>query len=227
MTLATSIYSIKLFISFSGLQGFNDERHVKNFINYLFSNSKNHKKNEVTKLNIAMTHFDQEISRSFNINAESVEEIKCFSEHNNERLSDYKQLTSAVFYVGFIIKLNDNLYTNMLDYDNENKELTLSWNDVKLNQYLEENSLEKEVFFERINELIEPFEPYEKGEIILFDEIIKNDDLSNEIQFYIFSELELMYRSLLQKNEMEKLIDISHIDQKDNFYHIHSIYYHK
>lgn len=161
-----------------------------------------------------------DIKCAFNSTEESYNKFYGFFKENY----DYKNLLNTIIYVGFFIEYENKLYTNLLEPSEEDDELLhLTWSDAILNNYLENSGNTIEQLIEEINDIVEPFEPYKNGNIIVLKELMTNQqqDKLKLIQSVIFSEIRLMYQQIFKNNDLKDLLYISHIDQPNMFYHIH------
>lgn len=210
----TTLFTVNI-----GFKPFNDEQHLTNFLKYLFSKSQKHKINEYTELNFALKDFSEHFQSSFKPTEEHYQKFNSFIFNNY----NYKSLFNSLWYVAFIVEYNNKLYTNLLEPDeNDVNLLNLTWNQSMLDEYLENSGRKENEFIEILNEIISPYEPYSKGNIVLLDDMIdnKNPEL-HIIQGLIFTELRWKYENFFKEKNISELIYISHLDQRDSFYHIH------
>lgn len=194
---------------------FQNQGHLKNFIKYLFSCSKAHTENENTHYNFYVkkdkgTQLLNRIGFIKNPNKQYEDFIESFS----KEITNETKVFNDLFYVAFIIIIENKIITNMFEVEGNNIIM----------------SLPREI----IGLIVEDY--FNGNESALEEEITKilnygtdnNLIITNmkEINIEKRKEIEvLVHSSLISKNPNDNvLIEISHHDQEDHsIYHIHRL----
>ena len=186
------IFFVSLYI---GEQSFEGERHLKNFVRYLFSLSKAHKQNEYTKYN------SYTLSNSNNI---------IFVESPGRQYEDFLQqcninadkLVNKLYYFLYAILINDKVYTNIVR--KQDGDIIFSISQELLKHLIKATKFDKNLILRELSFYAEDKDvlPYQKS--------TQNDRK-------ILSEL--FHQKVKTKDDV---ITILHADQMD-LLHIHTI----
>jgi hypothetical protein len=183
----------------SGSKNFSDSNHLKNFVRYLFSNSRGHQPGEYTKFNF-FKYGDKEVF--VDNNSEDMKEFNKFLKFSN---IPFDKLKNDLYYFPFIIENNGNLITNMFTIkDNE-----LQWDispeilDIIISDYFSSNPSD---FENNLNEIITKCEKCH----YYYDLSVKNRTF-----------IERLIQEDINK-DITLILSISHHDQ--DLFHVHRIY---
>ena len=210
----------EIFICNWGNTIFEDLNHLNNFINYLFSKSKSHKQNKTTKYNFYKRKVDDKFKTGFVENNEQ-SYLKFL---NNSELTSYINFNNDLFYIYFMIVIDNHLITNLLSIENESISLNITedLSAMIINDYFngEENR-----FLNKINETIS-YVNTNSLDIINYDHLIRDNDIDN---LYLIKLIEIETHKKLQEKYFNTnvIFQISHNDQYDRPYHIHRLIYEK
>jgi len=193
-----------LFSIYEGNQNFSNKGHLDNFYKYLFSNSKNHSKNEMTKFNFYCCDNENKFITN------NLSDLKTTKKKIENKLSNYEKIYNDLQYVFFMVEIDGVLVSNMIDTENESIYLTVG------NETLEELSL---MFFNgEINEVLDEI----KNTISKHTKFLSFRKCSQEQRNYIEIYIHEYLSKYNLKDEDEILISVSHNDQNSP-YHLHRI----
>lgn len=203
-----------VYVILAGEQDFTNQRHVENFVKYLFSCSKAHIENEDTKFNFYVKRDtkDKVLNR---IGFVKNPKWQCDEFLNNfkKELSNETKLVNDIYYVLFFVVTENKIITNFFDY--EDNELTITYPedimDAMCEKYFDNDGKE---FEESINKILR-FSSDNQIPIKTFKESLLEE--RKEIEM-------LVHGRLIKENNDNVLIEISHHDQDDHdIYHIHRL----
>ena len=139
----------EIFICNWGQSEFSDLPHLNNFIKYLFSKSKSHKKNKTTKYNFYKKKVEDKFKTGFIENNEQIYEKFL----NNLDLESHTKFNNDLFYIYFMVIIDNNLITNLLHLENDPISLNITEDllTMIINDYF--NTVEHK-FLHKINEII-------------------------------------------------------------------------
>lgn len=210
----------EIFICNWGQSEFSDLPHLNNFIKYLFSKSKSHKKNKTTKYNFYKKKVEDKFKTGFIENNEQIYEKFL----NNLDLESHTKFNNDLFYIYFMVIIDNNLITNLLHLENDSISLNITEDlfTMIINDYF---NTEEDKFLNKINEMIN-YVNTNSLKIINYDHLVKNNDLDN---IYLIKQIEIEIHKKLQEKYYNKnvIFQISHNDQYDKPYHIHRLIHDK
>ena len=210
----------EIFICNWGQSEFSDLPHLNNFIKYLFSKSKSHKKNKTTKYNFYKKKVEDKFKTGFIENNEQIYEKFL----NNLDLESHTKFNNDLFYIYFMVIIDNNLITNLLHLENDSISLNITEDlfTMIINDYF---NTEEDKFLNKINEMIN-YVNTNSLKIINYDHLVKNNDLDN---IYLIKQIEIEIHKELQEKYYNKnvIFQISHNDQYDKPYHIHRLIHDK
>lgn len=210
----------EIFICNWGNSTFSNLNHLNNFINYLFSKSKLHQQNKTTKYNF----YKRKIDNTFKIGFIENNEYSYSKFLNNLELKSYTNFNNDLFYIYFMIVVDNHLITNLFNIKNESISLNITEDllSMIINDYF---NGEENMFLNKINETID-YVNTNSLNIINYDHLIKSNDIDN---IYLIKIIETETHKTLQKKYFNKnvIFQISHNDQYDKPYHIHRLIYEK
>ena len=190
-----SFDKIEIYISQTGSQNFNDQRHLDNFLKYLYSNSKAHQPNQMTKYNCLK---DKDGIKF--IDSQSLQQTK----NKIKELFTHSALKNIISYIFIVVTYNNKHYSNFLVNGINGIETKLISKD-EMNSF---DTTEKS-FFEQIKDYLD-------GNIhsVLYDlyDLTKEQIMEIEKEVYKY----------LKDNEENRVLAVSHHDQE--VFHIHEIY---
>lgn len=194
----------KIFILSAGESSFSNEGHFKNFVKYLFSQSKSHQPNEETKNNCFIYSENNEKSGFLMDDKIPKEELSKFNKIFNQKYKSYKKYISDLNYVFFIINFKDEILTNLFSEEDE---------EVALNMPPEHLEIIVSIYF--------------KGDRNNFDNYINKNFEGKEIVFLENTNKKqrktidsLIYKEISKNGEA--LFYVTHNDQNSP-YHVHRI----
>lgn len=183
----------------SGSQNFSDSNHLKNFVRYLFSNSRGHQPGEYTKFNF-FNYGDKEVF--IDNNNDDMKEFNKFLKSSN---IPFDKLKNDLCYFPFIIENKGKLITNMFEI----KDDELQWH------------ISQEIIDIIISE-------YFSGDVSAFEETL-NKILNRCKKFHYYYDLSAKDREFIEKliqedinKDITPILSISHHDQ--DLFHVHRIY---
>lgn len=203
-----------IYFAHAGQESFNDEEHLDNYLKYLFSCSKSHKENALTKQNFYLNLNKQSNSlNKYSFVYNSKEKYQKFKTNFEEELYDENELKNDLFYVGFIITIGNRTISNFFAPSLDDSDVLIP-------------CLPSEVIDIMINE-------YFNGEETLFGKAVKHviDNIPGQLtEFKNATEQERLFiekkihSKLIEKSPTDKiLLAISHHDQDQSPYHIHRL----
>lgn len=194
---------------------FKNKGHLKNFVKYLFSCSEAHKENENTQYNFYVKK-DIKTKKLNRIGFITNPKQQCeeFLDIFDNEIEDETKLMNDLFYVALIVINENEIITNMIEFESEEIVMSLPSNIINFiaEDYFNGN---EEVLEKEINKVLS-YGMDKKFPI----KIIK--DLSIQRR----KEIEMLVHSkLINENPNDNvLIEISHHDQEDHsIYHIHRL----
>lgn len=199
----------------SGELPFNDNKHMTNFVKYLFSKSSSHTKNTLTDCNFYQRKQDDQFQHGFLTDLET--KYQRFLETLDA--DDFDNYRCDVFDMYFILYVDNKLITNMFVIDNN--QLTLCF-DKHINAYIERAYLNNKTdsVFALIETVCEHIESQNLN-------VINYYDLTEALSIEEIKEVELLMHRTLRNNfeDNSVIYQISHNDQVNRPYHIHRLKY--
>jgi len=210
------------FIVNYGEQEFTDSKHLNNFIKYLFSKSKNHTKNDLTKY----CFYKRKEQNKFKVGFLEDNDTKYNSFISNLNIQDYINFRNDLFDIYFIVEIGGSIVTNLFSIeklDDSNVSLKILINNDSLGYILDNyfNSNESE-FNDYLIDIITKAND-RSMDFINYYNLLKED--KNNLGKNLIKEIENKLHSNIQKNNYnEKVIyQVSHNDQLERPYHIHRL----
>lgn len=201
-----------IYLICTGNMGFNGNKHVHNFLKYLFSCSQAHQQNDITKKNFYI-HLEKESQKlkTFGFVVDSKDKYNKFKNKFWNEIIDDTTLTNDLFYIGFFITLKERNISNIFEINPDNPtELILNLLP-SITEYIIDDyfSGSEDNFLATMNEKIN------SGYYVPFSQATDEERLMIEKKIH----------SQLIKNSAGKnvLLAISHHDQEDSHYHIHRL----
>lgn len=194
----------KIFLLYVGESSFHNERHFKNFVKYLFSQSTKHQPNNETKNN-CFIQCDENGRKGFLMNDKNPKvELSNFNKKFNKNYKSYKKFINDLNYVFFSINFEGEILTNIFTEEDGDTFLNMPPDhiDYVVSKYF--NGYRSN-FDRYINSILE-------GKEVVFLEKVNNKQ-RKLIDSLIYKEI--------SKNG-ESLFYVTHNDQ-DSPYHVHRI----
>lgn len=214
------VFMNEIFICNWGQSEFSDLKHLNNFIDYLFSKSKLHKQNETTKYNFYKRKVEDKFKTGFIENNEKIYD----KFRHTCNLESFNKFKNDLFYIYFMIIVDNNLITNLMLLDNNSISLNITDEafTIIVNDYF---NGEEHKLFNKINEFINYINT-NSFKIINYYDLIKEHNLDN---IYLIKIIETEIHKKLQEKYYDKnvIFQISHNDQYDKPYHIHRLIHDK
>lgn len=184
----------------AGNQNFSDSNHLKNFVRYLFSNSRGHQPGEYTKFNF----FNYGDTEGFVDN--NNDDMRDFNKFLKSSNVPFDKLKNDLYYIPFLIEHKGKVITNLFEI----KKDELDWKigsdviDIIIANYFSGNESD---FEEKLNKVLSECE-----------------------KCYYYYELSVKNRTFIEKliqedinKDINPILSISHHDQ--DMFHLHRIYH--